>query len=64
MVPLWLGSNRQKMFWREMGEWLRAVDSRAGDVRGIARSANGDTVRGVKTAKDPSFLSSGLITAY
>jgi hypothetical protein len=27
MVPVWVGSQQQRAFWREMGIWLRVVDA-------------------------------------
>ncbi|KAH9944264.1 uncharacterized protein BXZ73DRAFT_96757 [Epithele typhae] len=33
VVPIWVGSGRQKAFWRDLGQWLRAIDSaRVDDV--------------------------------
>ncbi|KAL4252168.1 AB hydrolase superfamily protein [Abortiporus biennis] len=27
IVPIWTGSSRQKVFWKELGQWLRGVDA-------------------------------------
>ena len=26
IVPVWLGTEEQKAFWRDLGHWLRAID--------------------------------------
>ncbi len=26
IVPLWLGTDDQKAFWKDLGHWLRAID--------------------------------------
>ena len=31
IVPLWVGAARQKAFWREVGDWLRAIDEARAD---------------------------------
>lgn len=34
-MPLWLGTQRQKEFWIEIGEWLERVDEAREDTRGM-----------------------------
>ncbi len=29
IVPMWTGSDRQKAFWRDLGEWWAGVDAKA-----------------------------------
>lgn len=34
-MPLWMGTQRQKEFWIEIGEWLERVDDAREDLRGL-----------------------------
>jgi len=27
-VPFWMGTSRQKAFWRDLGSWLYAIDAK------------------------------------
>lgn len=53
LMPLWLGTQRQKEFWIEIGEWLDCVDEALED----RRAASGIDAEVGKSATEADFAS-------
>lgn len=60
LMPLWLGTQRQKEFWIEIGEWLERVDEAREDQRA---AANIDVELEQQYAIDADFASPAKVFA-
>lgn len=60
LMPLWLGTQRQKEFWIEIGEWLERMDEAREDQRA---AANIDAELEQQYAIDADFVSPAKVFA-